>query len=525
MSLKLRCQQGFTTVTLMGVLAVGGLLVAAGFAAVDGDIAQSREDQDYKQSHGAAEGGLQWYLNRMGQDNNFYVRCATVPPPNATEAAPVNQRWNGLGADPRIWRRLPGEQAEYTVELIPAPGYSACVPNNQYSMVDPNGNLTLRVTGRSRGEYRTVLATLRRSNFIDFIYFTDFETLDPSAYATAADTARATSECSRYRALRTGFCTEIQFAAADVINGPFHTNDNLRICGGATFGRDTRDAIEISGSPRWVNGGCTASPTIAGTLVHPANQLALPPSNAALESVVQPAYRFQGRTRIVLNGTTMSVTTDFRANNPNGTTTNMPLPSNGVIYVDNSLSGSCSGGFIRTQDYSGTGRGAPTSCGNAWIRGTYSRDLTIAADNDVIVEDNVTRGSDGVLLGLIANNFVRVYHLVAFGNGPGGCNNTGGTGGRTIHAAILALKHSFIVDNWYCGNPRGDLSVEGAIAQKFRGPVGTGTGTTIVTGFRKEYVYNDRLRYREPPYFLDPVQASWRIARETEQVPAVKPAP
>ena len=170
MSLKLRCQEGFTTVTLMGVLAVGGLLVAAGFAAVDGDIAQTREDQDYKQSYGAAEGGLQWYLNRMGQDNNFYVRCTAVPPPNTTEAAPVNQRWSGSGADPRIWRRLPGEQAEYAVELIPAPGYSACVQNNQYSMVDPNGNLTVRVTGRSRGEYRTVLATLRRSNFIDFIF-------------------------------------------------------------------------------------------------------------------------------------------------------------------------------------------------------------------------------------------------------------------------------------------------------------------------------------------------------------------
>ena len=189
---KLRCQQGFTTVTLMGVLAVGGLLVAAGFAAVDSDTAQTREDQDYKQSYGAAEGGLQWYLNRMGQDNNFYVRCTAVPAPNATELAPVNQRWNGTGADPRIWRRLPGEQAEYTVELMPAPGYGACVQNNQYSMVDPNGNMTVRVTGRSRGEYRTVLATLRRSNFIDFIYFTDFETLDPSAYSTASDTSRAT---------------------------------------------------------------------------------------------------------------------------------------------------------------------------------------------------------------------------------------------------------------------------------------------------------------------------------------------
>ena len=38
-----RCQQGFTTVTLMGVLLVGGLLVAASFAAVQPDIAFTQE--------------------------------------------------------------------------------------------------------------------------------------------------------------------------------------------------------------------------------------------------------------------------------------------------------------------------------------------------------------------------------------------------------------------------------------------------------------------------------------------------
>lgn len=524
MSVKLRCQQGFTTITLMGVLAVGGLLVAAGFATVDGDTGLTREDQDYKQSYGAAEGGLQWYLNRMGQDNNFYVRCTAVPPPNATESAPVNQRWSGAGADPRIWRRLPGEEAEYTVELIPAPGYSACVPNNQYSMVDENGNLTVRVTGRSRGEYRSVLATLRRSNFIDFIYFTDFETLDPAAYADQDDTDRASVECARYRDLRTSFCTEIQFTAGDVINGPFHTNDNLRICGHATFGRNPRDLIEISGHPSWINGGCTASPNVVGTLVPRATPLDLPPSNAALESVVLPGYKFQGRTHIVLNGASMTVTTGFTTANPTGTTTTLALPSNGVIYVDNSLTGSCSGGYLREQRYDGLGAGAPSSCGNAWVSGTYGGDLTIGADNDVVVEDDLVRADDGVLMGLIANNFVRVYHSVDHDvNEVNGCANTGSTSGVRIDAAILALRHSFIHDNWYCGAPTGDLTVNGAIAQQFRGPVGTGSGSTISTGFRKQYVYNDRLRYREPPYFLDPVQASWRISRETEQVPAVKP--
>ena len=202
MSLKLRCQKGFTTVTLMGVLGVGGILVAAGFAAVDADISLSREDQDYKQSHGAAEAGLQWYLNRLGQDNNFYVRCTNVPDPNGTEQAPVNLKWNGIGRRPAAVAQAAGQHREGRVHRrahARRPGTRNCVENNQYSMVDTNGNLTVRVTGRSRGEYRSVLATLRRSNFIDFIYFTDFETLDPAAYPTAAETVTAASS-ARVRA-------------------------------------------------------------------------------------------------------------------------------------------------------------------------------------------------------------------------------------------------------------------------------------------------------------------------------------
>ena len=46
-----------------------------------------------------------------------------------------------------------------------------------------------------------------------------------------------------------------------------------------------------------------------------------------------------------------------------------------------------------------------------------------------------------------------------------------------IDAAILALDHSFIVDNWDCGL-LGALTVKGAIAQKFRGPVGTYNSST-----------------------------------------------
>ena len=114
------------------------------------------------------------------------------------------------------------------------------------------------------------------------------------------------------------------------------------------------------------------------------------------------------------------------------------------------------------------------------------------------------------MLGLIANQFVRVYHPV-----DANCDNNGGPGSIQIDAAILALQHSFTVDHYYCGNPLGTLTVNGVIAQKFRGPVGTG-GSSISTGYLKDYNYDDRLQLRQPPYFLDPVQSAWRIQRQTE---------
>ena len=84
------------------------------------------------------------------------------------------------------------------------------------------------------------------------------------------------------------------------------------------------------------------------------------------------------------------------------------------------------------------------------------------------------------MLGLIANNFIRVYHplvvVTATKTEPEKteCKNAPGTlENITIDAAILAIKHSFIVDNYDCGESLGELTVHGAISQKYRGAVGT----------------------------------------------------
>jgi hypothetical protein len=65
----------------------------------------------------------------------------------------------------------------------------------------------------------------------------------------------------------------------------------------------------------------------------------------------------------------------------------------------------------------------------------------------------------------------------------------------------------------------GTLTIDGVIAQKYRGPVGRG-GNTPTNGYIKNYIYDSRLQFRAPPHFLDPVESAWRVWRYTEQQPA-----
>ena len=204
-----RCQQGFTTVTLMGVLMVGGMLVAASFAVVDPDISLSQKDDDSKQAYAAAEAGVSYYMNRLAQDSTYYTHCANVP--SATQNA-VNNEWSGTGADPRRFRKIPGYQSDYAVELLAvqtaAVGTELCVENVPGSMIDAStGSFRIRSTGRARTprnatdfpKKRSIVATLRRKAFLDYLYFTDRETLDPLAYRDTDDQAWAGANCDAPR--------------------------------------------------------------------------------------------------------------------------------------------------------------------------------------------------------------------------------------------------------------------------------------------------------------------------------------
>ena len=87
-----------------------------------------------------------------------------------------------------------------------------------------------------------------------------------------------------------------------------------------------------------------------------------------------------------------------------------------------------------------------------------------------------------------------------------------------IDAAIAAVNHSFGFERYDEGTVKGTLTVVGSIAQKYRGPVGTFSGSTRLTGYSKDYAFDERMLYLTPPHFIEPANAGFEIITWNESM-------
>lgn len=597
-------EDGFTMVVAIGAMVLVLVMSVAAYTAVQTDLPLTAHDSLQKQAYTAAQAGIQEYLYDLDTNSEFWTECVPTP------AGAINQEGSTANT-----KAVPGSSNEsYAIELMAANGYTSCSTSNPVNTMISTapsgaGTLQIRVTGYATGDgngagtgtvSRTIVATLRENSFLDYVWWTNYETSDPivqvaNAYAASSPTDTsieppyqcgltpsngcgsnypaaingATTQCGQYRYPPSGggnalgynrytnaeavagvtgafyknsttgqsyICDVISFISADSINGPFHTNDQANICGSPTFGRNSGDNIVFgytTSSPPTAPypGGyvqsCSGNPVMNGSVQTPNNNMTPPPSNSSLQSVATSSYQYTGMTCIVLGAATMQVAQPGQGANASAPScfssglqySTVAYPTNGVLYVAN---GACSLTYdVENVTYTGN-----TGCGTAYVSGQDGTPLTIGAEDDVVIDGNLTYANSSSMLGLIANNFVRIYHPV--GNQPLGTNtqpcssnssnvSTSISNGITVNAMMLSLQHSIIVDQYNCGNPLGTLTVNGGLAQDFRGAVGTETGNgTVVTGYAKNYNYDDRLRYEEPPHFLNPVQGAWRAQSEDE---------
>ncbi len=361
-------ERGFSMFLAIMAMLLTSMFIAAGFAAANGDLPVSGVSKNRKTTYAAAEAGLNFYLNHLQQDNDYWTKCDSVPAPNAGELNPVNQQWDGGGADPRRWRSIPESPAQYTIEILHTAAFTACDPNpaKQASVIDlASGTFKIRATGRpsaTNPQRRSIVATFRRKGFLNFIYFTDYENVDPQALADDSDRTYAQNNCAnKYRSARAGkSCNEIQFVSGDEIKGPLHTNDDsLLVCGSPAFGRDDHvDVVEVSGpDPGWVkNGTCSASPVVnpSSNKITSAKQMPMPTSNDQLADVAEAGGTvYSGKTIVNLKINGYMDVTNYDAAGTATLQTNVPWPVNGVLYVKNN--GACTGEYPIEATYTGVG--------------------------------------------------------------------------------------------------------------------------------------------------------------------------
>jgi hypothetical protein len=150
--------------------------------------------------------------------------------------------------------------------------------------------------------------------------------------------------------------------------------------------------------------------------------------------------------------------------------------------------------------------------GDLFVSGAVDQSITLIAENYVYVTGDLkytTNRAASTVIGLVGQEAVMVWNPMsanAFGTlSPLLSSN------RTISGAVLSNQGTFTVQNYSYGGARGTLTVNGSIAQRYRGAVGQGSN-----GYLKAYGYDSSLASYTPPFFPQPVVTTYKVTSQIE---------
>ncbi|CAB4947787.1 unannotated protein [freshwater metagenome] len=560
---------GAALIMVIGWMMVLALLVSAALGYAIQSNVVAHKGQDWGSAQSAAQAGLEDYVARLNRNDN-YARVWDCTNP-ALQGPNQSGNTCGWGANtvtgwiPVIATQPTGPAFHYDVDA---------------SMLDQSGTINVMSTGRVGKVTRTIQAAIGRGGSTDFLYYTDLEHADP------ANVGVYPSGTTKYFCGSTGAqkdiywwspsisgsnrsnsgCTEIGFAAADVLDGRVHFNDTPKLnATGATFlsGFETSNpGCKTATAPNY--SGCLRSGSpipvygTSGSPVPPIYTDTLYLDDTSAKFSAYPGCHFYGSTRIKFNSdATMTVWSKDSTGKSTGTgcgtfsaansSQTVAVPNDQVIYVsagsathrclsseigDGLPLGTYTGSATTTYTYDLTMLTTDQFCGqgNLYIEGTVKGRVTMAVENSIVVTGDLVlaNGINGTdLVGLVAGNSVQVFHpwvdtwqkpstTWGWKNAPAAVSgwphryidpSTSAytpTSGIQIAASIQTLQHSFWVQQYSQGSAQGTLLVLGSIAQRWRGIVGQGSA-----GYVKLYKYDARLKYSSPPYFPQWTNAKW----------------
>jgi len=298
------------------------MLVAVGMSSAASGTIKTNTDEDIKGAISAAFAGVQDYQSRLALDSTYYKYGNPAAPFSASSGAgitlPIPANYNPAfdATAGGNWAQIPN----------PNPGdptstgayYRYEVDNSDYAT---KGVIRLLSTGKVGNITESVVASLKQSGFLDFLYFTDFETTDPIFNTDQ------TLNCAVYTYNgRDAACGQIQFGKFDTLAGPVHSNDTMLICsttflGTVTTSNPTSPIYQTPGgcgAPVFKNPDLSANPSGAVVYEKP---LTIPPTNSNMKSetytddpadVPNPGCLYTGPTTITFLGNgTMNVVSPY----------------------------------------------------------------------------------------------------------------------------------------------------------------------------------------------------------------------
>ncbi|WP_374009665.1 hypothetical protein [Leifsonia sp. LS-T14] len=273
--------RGVALAMVVGIASVLLLLISLTMTfSVSGTIRSAR-DADWDAAMSAAFAGVADYQGRLTNDPSYQQYG------NPASAFTIANNSQGSVAMPPSSRANPAFDVTSggswaTVQLtdgLPAnASFRYEVDNSKYAS---SGILHLRATGRVDDVTRSVVANIKQTGFTNYVYFTDYEELDPTLNAVNCPVAYA------WAVSRSSGCL-INFVDGDTFDGQVHSNDTLNICGG-TFKQKvtTANPNAVSGK-LYTQSNCSggaSTPTFNTGAPTNAAQITMPPVQGQLDQV------------------------------------------------------------------------------------------------------------------------------------------------------------------------------------------------------------------------------------------------
>lgn len=280
---KVADEAGAALIVVLALSITMLIMITAALSFSLSGVKVANTDADTTAALAAAYAGVDEYASRLSNDS-LYQRYGNPLAPftvatgsSGTVSLPPTGQENpafGLGTAPGItWATIAGTTAMFRYE----------VDNSRYS---GTGTVRVRSTGRVGNQTQSVVADLKQTGFIDYLYFSNYEIMDPDIKDTRC------TEAGGWSAFVSGgvvqhapYCQEIQFGSSDVLNGKLHSNDMLRICG-ATFNKQVTSSSKIT-SPEYVKScgtaGIFSDKDNVGGVIPRTPEMQMPPTNTGMK--------------------------------------------------------------------------------------------------------------------------------------------------------------------------------------------------------------------------------------------------